>query len=119
MVGKRYEALVLVTPRPVFSRVERRHDRVIFLVKMFRRVFVTRRIAAPDVAAFKANAQMHPLVVVLNTLLAAVSRAWSEDCRQVGVIAGVDGGKVFMVSADSTVAPFKPNSRHKDRKKMR
>ena len=51
VVMERNEAFIRITPRPVFARLERRHDRVIRFVKMFRRVLVTRRIAASDMPA--------------------------------------------------------------------
>ena len=49
-----------VTPAPVFAGLERPHDRMRRRVKVPRRMLVLRGVAAPDVAAGQADAQMHP-----------------------------------------------------------
>jgi hypothetical protein len=72
VMAKRYEPLVRVAPCPVLARLERRHDRVIGLVKMFCRVLVSRRIAATDMTALETHAKMNPLVIILHTFLAAL-----------------------------------------------
>ncbi len=52
--------LVDIAPHPVLARLDRTHDRVLAAVKVFGRVLVARVIAAPDVAARQAHAQVHP-----------------------------------------------------------
>src|SRR5262245_708751 len=47
-------------------------------MKVLRRVFVRRVIAATHVAAAQTEAQMHPAAAHLETLLAAVGRAGSD-----------------------------------------
>ena len=84
---ERNEAFICITPRPVFARLERSHDRVLSLVKMFRRVLVTRRIAASDMPALETHPQMYPFIIVLHALFATVGRSWLEDRRAFGVLA--------------------------------
>jgi hypothetical protein len=52
--------IVNVTPSPVFARLKRSHDRVLCLFEVLGGVPVLRGIAAADMAANFANAQMHP-----------------------------------------------------------
>jgi transposase len=57
---------------PIFARFKRFDDGVIGVVKMFRRVFVRRRIAAADVTANFAKPQMNPTVAGFQTIFTAV-----------------------------------------------
>ena len=69
--------LVDVAPAPILARLEGLDNRVIGRVKMLCSVFVFRRIAAADVPADKALAQVHPGVANLQAILTAV-RARSD-----------------------------------------
>ena len=62
--------LVDITPSPVFARLDRPDDGMGYRAKVFGRVFVLRRIAAADMAACHAQAQMHPDVSHLETFFA-------------------------------------------------
>jgi hypothetical protein len=64
--------LVDVAPAPVFARLEGLNDRVIRCVKMLRRMLVFGRIAAADVPANEAYAQMHPGIAGLQAILTSV-----------------------------------------------
>jgi hypothetical protein len=61
-----------VTPAPVFSRLKGFYDRMMLGVKMFCGVLVFRTIAAADVAAGEAQAQVDPVVAHFQALFAAV-----------------------------------------------
>jgi hypothetical protein len=63
--------LVDVAPGPVFTGLEGFYEGVLGGVKVFGGVFVLRRIAAADVAAGEAQAQVDPGVAHLQTFLAA------------------------------------------------
>src|SRR5437899_1452176 len=63
--------LVDEAPAPVLSRFERSHDRMLCRPKMLRRMLVFRIVAAADVAARSAEAEMHPCVAQGEALLAA------------------------------------------------
>jgi len=52
--------LVNVAPTPVLAGLERLDDRMMAGVKVFRRVSVWRRVAAANVAAGQAKAQVQP-----------------------------------------------------------
>ncbi len=64
--------LVDVAPAPILARLEGLDNRVIGRVKMLCSVFIFRRIAAADVPADKALAQVHPCVANLQAILTAV-----------------------------------------------
>jgi len=64
--------LIDVAPSPVFAGLEGFHDGVLGRVKVFGGVFVLRRIAATDVAAGKAQAQVDPGVAHLQTFFASL-----------------------------------------------
>jgi hypothetical protein len=65
--------LVNVTPSPAFGWVIAFDDRVSRLVEMFRRMAVRRLVAAADMAAGPAQAQMQPRRPDFQALLAAES----------------------------------------------
>jgi hypothetical protein len=52
--------IVYVTPAPIFARFERSHDGVLCFLEVLGGVLVFRRIAAADVAADFAEAQVNP-----------------------------------------------------------
>src|SRR5450755_1134182 len=58
-------------PAPVLARFERAHDRMPGLARVAAGVPVRRGVAAPDLAARQAEAQMHPLAADLQALLTA------------------------------------------------
>jgi hypothetical protein len=62
--------LVYVAPDPVFSGLDRTHDRVRSVVEVFGGMLVLRGIAATDVAAHHAHAEMNPGVAHLYALFA-------------------------------------------------
>jgi hypothetical protein len=64
--------IVNVAITPIFAFFKRFDDRVVGRVKMFRRVFIGRRIAAADVTANFAESQMKPTVARFQTIFAAV-----------------------------------------------
>jgi hypothetical protein len=75
-IGKRSgldEGFVHIAPLPVLARLERLDDRVPSVKEVLRSVLILRRIAAADMAADEANAQVDPLLAHLETLLAAVA----------------------------------------------
>jgi hypothetical protein len=54
--------IIDIAPPPRFAGLERLHDRMIGGVEMFGCMFIFGRIAAADVSAFPAQAQMDPAV---------------------------------------------------------
>jgi len=63
--------LVNVAPLPALARLDRANHRVAGRVEMRGGVLVLRAVAAPDVAARKAHAQLHPALAHPQALLAA------------------------------------------------
>ena len=55
---------------PVFARLDRLNERVTCLVIVFRRVLVLRLIAAADLAAGQAGAQVDPTIALRDALVA-------------------------------------------------
>src|SRR2546427_10296841 len=66
--------LIDVAPAPALPGLGRLHDRVAGRLEMPRRVPALRGIAAADVAAGQAHAQLHPGIARLETALAAFRR---------------------------------------------
>src|SRR5258706_12649265 len=64
--------LVDIAPAPAFAGLERSDDWVLGRVEVLRRVLVLRVVAAADMAAGAAQAQVHPGVTHLQAFLAAV-----------------------------------------------
>jgi hypothetical protein len=56
----------------VLTRLERLDDRVMGLVEVLCRVLVFRSVAASDVPADEAQAQVHPGITCFQTILAAL-----------------------------------------------
>ena len=86
-----FEQLVDVAPAPGFSRLVGADHRVVGGVEMFGRVLVFRIVAAADVAACQACAQVHPAVAALQAFFAAVGIA----------LAGGDVMEVYAVVAQT------------------
>jgi hypothetical protein len=66
------EEFVNVAPTPFFTRLEGFDDRMARRVKMLGGVFVLRRVAAADVPASFAEAQVHPCVPDFQAILTAL-----------------------------------------------
>src|SRR3954454_4923573 len=64
--------LVQVAPAPRLARLRRAHDRVVRLVEVLGRVAVRRVVAAADLPALPAEAQVNPRRPDLQALLASV-----------------------------------------------
>jgi hypothetical protein len=76
--------IVDVTPSPILARFKRSHDRVLCLFEVLCRVPIFGGIAAADVAADFAEAQMDPRIAHLQALLAPISvRGWVLYLAQV------------------------------------
>jgi hypothetical protein len=77
--------LIDVAPSPVFTWFNRFHDGMFGRMKMFGGVFVFGRVAAPDMAATQAEAQVNPGVVHLQAFLTAMGmRFHVPDLVKVG-----------------------------------
>src|SRR6185295_5813383 len=63
--------LVHIAPAPALARLERGDDRVLGRVEVLRGVLVLRVVAAADVAAGAAKAQVQPAIAHLQAFLAA------------------------------------------------
>src|SRR5579859_5531759 len=77
-----------VAPKPVFARLDGLHNRMLGGVKMFGGMLVPGRIAATDVAANLAQAQVHPTVAHLETLFAA-PQLWFQVTNLIRMGTGV------------------------------
>ena len=64
--------LVDVAPAPVFSRLEGLDNRVVGRVEMLRRVLVLRGVAASDMPANQALAQVNPAIANFQTVLTTI-----------------------------------------------
>ena len=67
-----HEDLIHIAPTPRFARLKRLDDRVSRLLKMFGGVLVFGGIAAADMAALQADAQMNPGVAGFQAFLATI-----------------------------------------------
>ena len=73
-----------VTPAPCFTRLERPHDRMCGRMKVPGGMLVLRRVAAADMSAGQADAQMHPPIADAQALLAAArARMHRHDAIEV------------------------------------
>jgi hypothetical protein len=63
--------LIHVAPAPILSRLEGPDNGVTYGVKVLCRMFVLRRVAASDVAAYHAKAQVHPDIAHLQAFFAS------------------------------------------------
>src|SRR6266545_4190807 len=66
--------LVDVAPAPALPGLRRLHDRVAGRLEMLGRVLALRGIAAADVSAAEAHAQLYPRIARLEAALAAFRR---------------------------------------------
>jgi hypothetical protein len=72
------------TPSPILARFKRSHDGMFCLSEVLGGVLVLRGIAAADVAADLAKAQMNPRIAHLQALLAPIAlRGWAFYLVQV------------------------------------
>ena len=67
------EELVNITPPPVLPWPERLNDRVTGCMEMLGGVLILRIVAAADMPAFKADAQVYPGVADFQAILAPIS----------------------------------------------
>ena len=63
--------LIQIAPAPILSRLEGPDNGVTYGVIMLRRMFVLRRVAAADMAADHAQAQVHPDIAHLEAFFAS------------------------------------------------
>lgn len=82
-----HEILAYVAIEPVLTRLEARDDRMTRRAVVRRRVFTQRLIAAADVPAFRASAQMKPPAVFGEALDATRARRWDLAFDAVGSFA--------------------------------
>jgi hypothetical protein len=75
---RREHLLVDVTPAPILARLEAADHCMLRLVKVTRRVRVGGIVAAPDMAALEAQAQVNPFATTRQTLLTAGRRSWLD-----------------------------------------
>jgi hypothetical protein len=80
------EQLIDVAPAPILAGLVALHDRVLRPVKVLRRVLPLRLIAASNVAAFLAQAQVDPVHAERETLLATV-RSLRDDVAHLNDVA--------------------------------
>jgi hypothetical protein len=80
-----------VAPKPVFTRLDGFHDRVLRGAKMLGGMFVLRGIAAAHMAADLAKTQVHPSVAHFDALLADMNLGF-EVANLIGVRASVGHG---------------------------
>jgi hypothetical protein len=64
--------LVNVAPTPILAWLKRLDDRVVCRVKMLCRVLVFRRVATPNMPAFKAESQVYPRISRFQAVLTAI-----------------------------------------------
>jgi hypothetical protein len=83
--------LIEVAPKPVFTRLDGFHNRVLRGAKMLGGVLVLRGVAAAYMAASLAKPQVHPGVAHFDALLAGVNLGF-EVANLVGVRASVGHG---------------------------
>jgi predicted GNAT family acetyltransferase len=88
--------LVDVAPAPGLAGLERADDRMLPVVSVGGRVTVRRIVAAADVAAFEAKAQMEPLAAAAQAVLASVDG--------LGQLRGQDVASVRTLAHGVTVA---------------
>lgn len=75
LIGKLHHDLVEIAPAPAFGRVIALDNRMSRGVKMRRRMLAYGLIAASDMAAFPAQAKMHPFLANLQAFF-ATKRPW-------------------------------------------
>jgi hypothetical protein len=96
-----HQVLIDVAPAPIFAGFERLDNRVLGVMIMFGGVTVGRVIAAADVAANEADAQMHPAAAYPQAIFAALRafQGQSEWLRLLGLHeARLDGNGTSQIS---------------------
>src|SRR5207248_10793590 len=83
--------LVDYAPAPVLTGLDRAKDRVVLAVRVLARVTVRRAVAAADLAAGLAHAQVQPPAADLQALLAALDRLGRRRYLDPVEVAAVDG----------------------------
>lgn len=81
--------LVHVTPPPALARLEGLHDRMGALAEVRAGMAARRRVAAADVAAAEAQAEVNPAAACSEALLAALWRAGRDIADLRGMDAAV------------------------------
>jgi hypothetical protein len=71
------ENFIHETPAPILAPFERLHDRVASLVEMFGRMPIDRRIAAANLSAITAPAQVDPRIAHFQAFFAAFG-VWTK-----------------------------------------
>ncbi len=69
-----YLDLIDIAPAPILPRLHRPHNRVLRRMKVLRRMFIRRGVAAPHMPALHAHPQMHPPPANLQTILTTLRR---------------------------------------------
>src|SRR6267143_2566485 len=82
-----HRVFVYIAEAPLLSWLQRAHDRVARGVEMLGRVLVLGRVAAADVTAAHAEAQVHPDIAHRKALLAAL-RAGRDGLHALQMLAG-------------------------------
>jgi hypothetical protein len=95
------EQLIDVAPTPILARLEALHDRKLRPVKVLRRVLPLRLIAASDMAAFLAEAQVNPVHAERETFLATV-RSFRDDVAHLIDMAARLSGLLHRSSRDDS-----------------
>ena len=74
-----------IAPRPLVTRLDRAHDRVVGIVEMLCGVLSGRRITTADVAAGHTLAQMYPPSSLFEAFLAGIrsARWWKIGLRKI------------------------------------
>ena len=79
--------LVDITPHPALAWLDRAHQRMPGLVKMPGRMFIFRRVAAADMPARQAHAQVNPAIADFDAIFADARIGLREcDLIQVGAL---------------------------------
>jgi hypothetical protein len=66
--------LIHIAPPPALPRLNRPHNRMLGLMKVFGRMLMRRRIATPHMSALQTHPQMHPATMNLQALLTPLRR---------------------------------------------
>lgn len=80
-----------VAPLPTFARLDGLHDGMFRVVEVLRRMFINGRIAASDMAANEAHAQMNPGIAGFEAFFAAL-RFWADFSNFLDVCASSGHG---------------------------
>jgi hypothetical protein len=95
--------LIDKTPTPVFTRLQRFHNRVFGVVKVFGGMFVFGRITTANMAAFHAQAQMDPGVARFQAFLTTLWRMRLDVVNMIEMGAGVHLSILQLLIEDKAV----------------